>query len=352
MLISLRNFIRKHIRKFVVGGVFVGSLYALTKFGQWKLKEIQEKELNELLERSKRKLHFESTERTCNQTAIMLSSRLREAIVKCLDCEQILNDLRDGNGDKIASWGNLRILSFSRTATVIYSYTMFVITLRVQLNVLGGHMYKDSKTSQTSVNDDKIREEYLSICSYLMDEGIKNMAGFIREKVHEITVGYSLGHKLNLRDIQHIYWAITSTVTAAVKEDPVKNITTYMISPEFVQKHMNNRVLSNMIEQTMDLLESQEVQDLMLLNVRCGFSLLIDRISKYFVDKEISDKTINEFINYNSMTLPMAKVIPILNAQTPDLPVADDLPSDWLQKLLSSEELKALGANIYESLSY
>lgn len=185
-----------------------------------------------------------------------------------------------------------------------------------------------------------------------MNEGVKNMADFIREKVNEITVDYSLGHKLNLRDIQHIYWAITSTVTAAVKQDPVKNITSYMISPEFVQKHMNNRVLSNMIEQTMDLLESQEVQDLMLLNVRCGFSLLIDRISKYFVDKEISDNTINEFINYNSMTLPMAKVIPILNIQTPDLPVADDLPSDWLQKLLSSEELKALGANIYESLSY
>ncbi|OXU21933.1 hypothetical protein TSAR_010552 [Trichomalopsis sarcophagae] len=360
MFTRIRNFFYNHRRKFLFSGVFFGTLIILARYARSKLREWQEKEVNELLERSRRRQHFESTERTCDQTVLMLSKNLRTATTKCLDCEKIVNDLRNGSTDKISAWNRLKILAISRTATIIYSYTMLVITLRIQLNVLGGSMLKDSKIGDSSPQssekvDDRMKEKYLSLCEHLMEHGVEKLSLLLQEKVEEITASYSLGDKLHLRDVQHIYWAITSTVSAVEKRDPVKNISSYLIADDFVKNNQSDKPLAKLLDQTLDLLESQEVQDLMQTNLRSGFALLIDRISEYFNENAKSDgETSNgdNFVNLNAVTMPMAKIIPILNGQVPENPTPGDLPSDWLQRLLLSEELKALGANIYEAFCY
>ena len=360
MFTRVKNFFYNHRRKFLFGGVFFGTLIILARYARSKLREWQEKEVNELLERSRRRQHFESTERTCDQTALMLSGNLRTAVTKCLDCEKIVNDLRYGTAEKISSWNKLKIFAISRTATIVYSYTMLVITLRIQLNVLGGSMLKDSKISDNSPQntdkvDDRMKEKYLAMCGYLMTNGVQNLSLLLQRKVEEITASYSLGDKLHLRDVQHIYWAITSTVSSAEEHDPVKNLSTYIIGPDFVKSNQIDKPLAKLLDQTLDLLESQEVQDLMQTNLRSGFALLIDRISEYFNENSKSDgetSTDDTFVNLNAVTMPMAKIIPILNGQVPENPTSGDLPSDWLQRLLLSEELKALGANIYEAFSY
>lgn len=352
-----------HRRKFLFGGVFFGTLFILARYARGKLREWQEKEVNELLERSRRRQHFESTERTCDQTVLMLSASLRTAITKCLDCEEIVNNLREGTAaDKISAWNTLKVLAISRTATIVYSYTMLVITLRIQLNVLGGTILKDSKIPDTSAQkaekvDDRMKEKYLtSLCGYLKDEGLNKLSLLIQDKVGEITSSYLLVDKLHLRDVQHIYWAITSTVSAVEKQDPVKNFSSYIITPDFIKDNQSDKPFAKLLDQTLDLLESQEVQDLMQTNLRSGFALLIDRISEYFNEnaKSSGENSDNDdaFVNLNAVTMPMAKIIPILNGQVPENPTAGDLPSDWLQRLLLSEELKALGANIYEAFSY
>ncbi|XP_014203463.1 peroxisomal biogenesis factor 3 [Copidosoma floridanum] len=360
MFARVRNFFYNHRRKFLFGGVFVGTLYILARYARSKLREWQEKEVNELLERSRRRQHFESTERTCDQTVLMLSGNLRTAITKCLDCEKIVNDLRVGVPNKVSAWNTLNVLAISRTATIIYSYTMLVITLRIQLNVLGGCMFKDYKIPDTSPQSaekvtDSIKEKYLSLCGYLISDGVQNLALVIQEKVKEIISSYSLQDQLHLRDVQNIYWAITSTISITERHDPVKNFSSYIFAPDYVSSNQKEKPLAKLLEQTLDLLESQEVQDLMQTNLRSGFALLIDRISEYFnQNAKIDDPSISAdtFVNLNSVTMPMAKIIPILNGQVPENPTCGDLPSDWLQRLLLSEELKALGANIYEAFSY
>ncbi|KAJ8680416.1 hypothetical protein QAD02_016203 [Eretmocerus hayati] len=360
MFTRVRNFFYNHRRKFLFGGIFFGTLVILARVARNKLREWQEKELNELLERSRRRQHFESTERTCDQTVLMLSGNLREATTKCLNCEKIVNDLRDGTADKISAWNTLKVLAISRTATIVYSYTMLVITLRIQLNILGGSMFKDSKIPDNSAQslekvDEATKEKYLSLCGYLMENGVQKLSSLIQEKVGEITSTYSLSDKLHLRDVQHIYWAIASTVAAEESQDPVKNVSSYIISSDFLENNQSNKPLVELFNQTLDLLESQEVQGLMLNNLRSGFSLLIDRISEYFNENSKTDSEVqggDNFVNLNAVTMPMAKMIPILNGQVPENPTAGDLPSDWLQRLLLSEELKALGANIYEAFSY
>ncbi|XP_058801565.1 peroxisomal biogenesis factor 3 [Phymastichus coffea] len=361
MFRRVRNFFYNHRRKFLFGGVFFGTLILLARYARGKVRESQEKEVNELLERTRRRQHFENTERTCNEIMQTLSSNLRNAVTKCLDCEKIVNELREGTADKISAWNTLKVLAISRTATIIYSYTMFVITLRIHFNVLGGCMLKDSKISNNSSQslekvDERTREKYLSACGYLMDEGIKKLSALIQEKVKEITSIYSLQNKLHLHDVQHIYWAISSTLSAMENEDPVKNLSSYIVDPNLTKNNQSDKPLIKLIDQTLDLMESQEVQELMQNNLRAGLALLTDRISEYFNDNVKSDSAETQasdmFSNLNAATMPMAKIIPILNGQVPENPTSGDLPSDWLERLLLSEELKALGANIYEAFCY
>lgn len=358
MFSRVRNFFYNHRRKFLFGGVFFGTLFVLARYARIKLREWQQKEVNELIERSRRRQHFESTEITCNQTVEMFSFNLRSAVTKSLDCEKIVNELRDGTADKISSWNMLKVLAISRTATIVYSYTMLVVSLRIQLNVLGGSIFKDSKIPDNSPLslekvDERMREKYLSLGEYFMTNGVQKLSLLIKEKVEEITSTYSLSDKINLRDIQHIYWAISSTLSTVDKRDPVKNFSSYMIAEDFIKNNVSDRPLHKLLEQTLDLFESQEVQDLMQNNLRSGFALLVDRISEYFNEKGNEGPVKGDiFVNLNTVTMPMAKIIPILNGQVPENPTDQDLPSDWLQRLIRSEELKALGANIYEAFSF
>lgn len=373
----------RHKRKFVISGVVVGSFILITRYTQRKLREWQEKEVRELLERTRRCQHFESTERTCNQTILTLSSSVRNSVTNVLDTETVVNKLRNGCTDKVASWNLLKVLAITRSAVIIYSHAMLVATLRIQLNLVGGYMFKDSQNLNGVVKADGItQQKYLSLCGYFMDEGVEKLSALIKEKVEEITASISLRDKLTLRDLEQIYWSIMSLVSADLKVDPVKNLASYMI-PENCEKETDD-VLSKMIIETLDLLESEEVQSLVQTSIRSGFVLVIDHISEYFGDSVAKSNGIKKesfspapgtsngketlwadsvkksedachkdvFVNLNEITMPMAKIIPIINGQVPEVPTSGDVPSDWLQRLILNDKLKAMGANVYEAFSF
>jgi peroxin-3 len=357
MFKRIRNFIYNRRGKILIGGIFLSIFFTIARYARNKLITWQEKELKEFLERSRRKQHFEETESTCKQTVLMLSGSLRTEVNKCLDCKKIVNDLRQGTADEISVWNKLKVLAISRTAMIIYSYTMIVITLKIQFNVLAGSMYKNKFSNNSeSVDklDDKVNENYFSLSKYLIDNGLQKLSLLIQGKVENITSSYSLGYQLHLRDVQQIYWAIISSVTADETNDPVKNFSSYLIASDFLTNNNTDKTLTKLLDDTLDLLESHEVQDLMQVNVRSGFNLLIDRISEFFNEniKGNSEALKEEqFRNFNTETMPMAKLIPIFNGQVPENPTNGDLPSDWLQKLLLSKELEALGQNIYEAIA-
>lgn len=383
MFSRIRGFLNRHKRKFLISGVVVGSFILITRYTQRKLREWQEKEIRELLERTRRCQHFESTERTCDQTILTLATSVRNSVTKVLDSETVVNKLRNGCTDKVASWNALKVLAIARSAVIIYSEAMLVATLRIQLNLVGGYMFKDSQNVNGVVKADGLtQQKYLSLCGYFMDHGVEKLSALIKEKVEEITASISLRDKLTLRDLEQIYWSVMSLVSADSSVDPVKNLTKYMVPPNCEKE--TDGILSKMIIETLDLLESDEVQSLVQTSIRSGFVLVIDHISEYFGDScATSNGITNEifspapgtsngketlwadsvkksvdachkdaFVNLNKITMPMAKIIPIVNGQVPDVPTSGDVPSDWLQRLILNDKLKALGANIYEAFSF
>lgn len=370
MFSSIRGFVSRHRRKFIVGSILVGGVVFIRCTAR-KLREWQEKEIKDMLERSKRWQYFECTERTCSQVIMSLISTLKDSIIKVLDTEVIVNKLRSGCPDKIACWNELKILAITRSAVIVYSYAMLATLIRIQFNIMGGHVYKDIQNANGATTDNVTQTKYMSISRHFIYNGIKQLSSLIKDKVAEITASISLKDELTLRDIEEIYWALTSSISTDSSRDPIKNLAQCMLLSNCEEEH--TPILLKLLNETLDLLESEEVQNLTQSNVRKGFSLLMDRIATFFdglpttenskaVQNGISvpgtsnQNNINHysstFTNINRVSMPMAKIIPIINGQIPDKQTSNDFQNDLLQYLITNNELKTLGANIYEAFSF
>lgn len=372
MFSRLHGFVNRHRRKFIVGGIIVGGVI-FVRYTTRRLREWQEKEIKDMLDRSKRRQYFESTERSCSHMIISLTSTLRDSIIKILDTDAIINKLRSGCPDKIACWNELKVLAIARSAVVVYSYAMLATLIRIQFNVMGGHVYKDIQNSNDTTTENVIQTKYMSLSRHFIYDGIKKLSSLIKDKVAEITASISLKDELTLRDIEEIYWAITSSISADNAKNPIKNLAEYMLLSNCEKE--STPVLLKLFNETLDLLESEEVQNLTQSNIRSGFNLLVDHISAFFIGSPIIEngKTIQNgisvpgtsnqnstnmrydssvFTNINKVLMPMAKIIPIINGQIPDKPTSKDFQNELLQRLVINNELKTLGANIYEAFSF
>lgn len=79
------------------------------RYAQQKLREWQEREAKEFFERTRRQQHFESTERTCNQTILSLMTTLNEALAKAVNTEQVVEELRKKPENKVELWDKLKV---------------------------------------------------------------------------------------------------------------------------------------------------------------------------------------------------------------------------------------------------
>ncbi|XP_072761895.1 peroxisomal biogenesis factor 3 [Anoplolepis gracilipes] len=376
MFSSIWGFLKRHKRKFVVGSIVVSSVIFLTRYTHRRLREWQDNEIKMLMEKTKKRQYYESIEKTCNHMILSLTATLRNSVIKENDTETIINQLRDGTVDKIASWNKLKILAFTRSAVIIYSYTMLVTFLRIQVTLISGHMYKNAQNVDNGIIENEVQAKYMTLSSYFIYESIKNLSSFIKSKVADVTASLSLTEQLTLRDLEQIYWALTSSVSADNSKDPIKNFTHYILEKN--TESNDTSIYAKLIDQMLDVLESEEVQDLMQKNVRSGFVLLMDHISVHFnssktesehdatsqlkesniknsssahLQKATTSNGSSEFVNIHKTTIALAKIIPIINGQVPDNSTPKDIAADWLQHLLLNNDFKILGANIYEAFS-
>lgn len=379
MFSRIRGFLNRHRRKFIIGGVVVGGAILLSRYTQKKLREWQERETKEFLERTRRQHHFESTERTCNQTILSLTPTIREAIVKILDTEKLVIRLRSDPPDKLSLWEELKIRAFTRASVLVYAGAMLVVALRIQLNLIGGYMYQDStgevegRAGAAHISS-TLQHHYLSLCHYFVNEGIRELCTLMEVKVRLILEGTSLKQKFNLQDTEQLFWAIQAAVTGGL-HDPIKCLAQYVLPPDRpTTPHCDT--LQKMISETMDLLESDEIVSLTSSSVSRGFSMMVDQISDYY--RPAGDKTalninagpsglhnktqirnsdagysngFTTFTHPNSVAMPMAKLIPIVNGLIQNQTGHGSGPDPWIQQLILDDKLKLLGANVYEAFS-
>lgn len=356
MLAHIKKLFNQHKKKIIVVGVIVGSTIVGTKYAHHRLIDWQEKETKAFLEKTRKQQYFESSEKLCNQTILYLSSTLKENILELVDCESVVNKLRDGATDKFALWQELKMLVFTKVTLFIYCGTLLVVALRIQLNLIGGHIYcKTCVPGTGSAITNSLQEKYLSKCYYFLKEGMTQLFPLVQEKVHVALKDVSLNQRLTLQQVENIFWAIQ----CAINEDsrsPLRNMPSFLYGCQVLDEE--DTFIREMMMDTTDLLQSAEVVDIATSCITRGFSCLVDKIAEFFSPQEIvpvlsntlKEVNISKFTHPNSVEKPLAKIIPIINGF--GNPGTFDVTEAWISQFIYMDRLKMLGVNIYESYSF
>lgn len=391
MFSGIRNFVSRHRRKFIfTGAVVAGSLLAL-RYAQRKLLEYQEAKAREFFERTRRTQHFETTERTCNQAIMGLAPNLIEQILRTLDTEPILEKLRRNPDNKLDLWNEVKILAFSRLTALVYACSMLVVTLRIQFNVLGGYLYKDTVSGDEKISNN-LQQSYVALIQYFLKDGVEALCKLIESKVRQVLSGYDLNQKLTLAETEQIFWSIQMAVNSDA-QDPNSTLATYVF-PSDTLENSNSSLFSKMFTETIDMMESDETSSLNTNNNSRGFSIAMDSLADFYLnpingtkvngiiesevgkEKQVdsdsaqpgtsksslntnSQSTFNSaststsiLPNLNSASIPLPKLIPIVDGlakqQFNNSNKPPGLSTSLITLYLISDKVKTLGANVYE----
>jgi peroxin-3 len=279
---------------------------------------------------------------------------MTERIAKELDTSAILEKLRQNPDNKLELWDEVKIISITKIVTLVYAASMLVVTLRVQLNILGGYLYKETIVTDNKCITVDLQSMYLSLIQQLIGDGLMKLIDLVKRNVIEILKRYNLKQKLTLADTETMFWSIQMAVNND-PENPVKNLVKYVL-PEEVN---GCDVLNKMYIETLDVLESPEVVDLCMSNISQGFSSVIDRVAEFYIEPTpgpSSDKSMlnaGYVANINKVEIPLAKLIPIFNGLATKTASPEDANPDLVTSLvglyLLSDKIKTLGANVYET---
>ncbi|KAG9143874.1 hypothetical protein Leryth_011512 [Lithospermum erythrorhizon] len=230
------DFWRRHKRKvYVTLGVF-GSGYVLYKLHHWhrrRLSDLEtevahEREHDELI-RAQMQEHFQNIQKIADSTTLphvmeYLSSRVEDE----LDITPIMEKLMRGKDqpnsltavEKLELWNQMKILSFTRMALSLWSMTLLSLYIRVQVNILGRHLYIDTarvlgdsqlldynliliatyntcprSLEETDVIDTKDEQLFLASSDFLSNYGLHKLRSSIEAAASEIL------HVKQLKDV-------------------------------------------------------------------------------------------------------------------------------------------------------
>lgn len=363
MFARFKNFICRHRRKLLISGVVVGGAVLAVNYVHKKVLEWQENEAKEFLKRTKKEQHFRSTERTCNQTIFVLAKSLKETVLKVLDSEAILQKIREGDENRVALWDELKIVVFAQICSLIYSGLMLVLLLRIQLNIIGGYMVRSGKDSPETLSTSS-QERYLSLCQHFLDNSISDLCKVMRKHAELIMKGLNLKQRLTLQDIETIFWRLQASLNAD-PNNPLKNLPTYLIpDTDTTADRIEAELFKDVVSETVEILQHNEIISIAESSVKRGFSNTVDRIAEYYVppdstltqengrvssSKENAGTPCN--INVTNITLPVAKLVPILHGLS-RAPVQNGSPDPWIEQFVLMDQLNSLGANIYEAFTF
>lgn len=371
MFSAMKNFLNRHRRKFLIGGVVIAGGYATLRYAQRKLIEYQEAKAREFFERTRRTQHFETTERTCNQAIMGLAPNLIDQILKNLDADTIVAELRNNPNDKIVMWNRIKVLAFGRLCALVYACSMLVITLRVQFNVLGGYLYKDAVSNDEQITSE-LQQNYVALIQHFLRDGVDALCLVIDKKCEQIVGTYDLSRKLTLTECEQIFCSIQMAVNSDAN-DPNSHLAHY-VYPKDLPASTSNALFEKMFAETIDMLESHDVSTLNANNVSRGFSIVMDNIAEYYYKPngitqnhtvnsitEITDgdsstssaaASVESLPNINSVSIPIPKLIPVINGlakqQFSNTSQPAGLSTSLVTLYLISEKVKILGANTYE----
>ncbi|XP_075718763.1 peroxisomal biogenesis factor 3 isoform X3 [Rhinoderma darwinii] len=365
-MLSVWNFLKHHKRKIIFFGAFTGGVYIFGKYAQKKIREIQEREAAEYIAQARRLYHFESNQRTCNMTVLSMLPPLREALMQQLNSESLTSLLKNRPSNKIEIWEDLKIISFTRSIVAVYSTCMLVVLLRVQLNIIGGYIYLDNSSVRKNNNglqaSPEVQQQYLSSIQHLLGDGLTELTTLVKQAVQRVLGSLSLKQSLSLIELEQHIKEIRRLVEDCSKTSDLEGSSNKSLLCRFMMPDEENPLTSqaygltekdvttiSLLNETRDLLESQDTSTVLNSCLNRGFGRLLDSIAEFFRPSAQKFNQNSLLNSLSSISFPLAKIIPIVNGQIHS--ICSEMPSHFVQDLLLMEQVKDFAANVYEAFS-
>ncbi|KAG6589624.1 Cyclin-dependent kinase D-1, partial [Cucurbita argyrosperma subsp. sororia] len=209
-MFPIRDFWKRYKRKILITAGVLGSGYFLYRqydYYSRRLHDIQkeldnEREADELI-KAQIQAHFENIQRIADTTTLPHAlQHLHNRIEEDLDLSHLTERLMMGKGEpntltlaeKLDLWENLKILSFTKMVISLWAITVLSLYIRVQVNILGRHMYIDTArgigSSQLLEEADLINREdqqkFLAISDFLCNYGLNALIPKLQVAVGEV----------------------------------------------------------------------------------------------------------------------------------------------------------------------
>ncbi|XP_021909522.1 peroxisome biogenesis protein 3-2 [Carica papaya] len=214
----LREFWRRHRRKIFVTTGVLGSgyfLYKLYDAHRRSLADLErqlanERENDEII-KAQMQAHFQNIQRIADTTTLphamnFLNSRIAEE----LDVGPLTQRLNREKAtlmpsEKLELWERLKTLSFTRMVMSVWAVTMLSLYIRVQVNILGRHLYIDTARGLGSSDlfddadliDTDNEKKFLSGADFLANYGMPALISDLQAAVTEVLKGKQLKDYFN-----------------------------------------------------------------------------------------------------------------------------------------------------------
>ncbi|XP_054168800.1 peroxisomal biogenesis factor 3-like [Oppia nitens] len=399
------DFFKRHRNKALLGTATAAGVYALNRYLHSVADEWQQSSSRDFVSEVKKKeIHFENTIDTCNQTSMSLSVKIVDILDQTLDAEPILEQIKlaaagaatsdhhnssnsNGSNNKIELWNRLKIQIFTRVIAEVYCVTLFVTYLRVQLSVLAGYIYMDSSSGQLNTGSgsanatnlmqqmqttsSNVQNKYLSLLHTFYSTGIQQIIEPIMAAVEDSLKDISLKDQIVMNDLKIVFDKVKSSM-AFTLNGCQSNASRFLINPNklFISSETNGlnngltgdkdgQLLQRMINETQDILESDDFKRVVDSGIDLGFAVLMDVILGCFVrfSDEKTGQTVsssslsssdNGFANPHSIRMPLVKLLPKVWLSLRDRRRPEE-KLVLVRHLICLDVLNCFAANIYEA---
>ena len=346
------HFIKKHPKKitalFFIGGIGLGS-YLCFSYVKQKLKgmSLEMEDIN--LEYARKKHHFHSNLQTADNRIFSLSTALREKLLEMVEVDFLIKELKEVNGsDRLVIWENLKINSLSRLITAAYLLSGLILLVRVELNIIGGIMFRESMCgNEAPVSNgrdrsqrDILQKRYIEYCNYLIDVGSGKLMTAVEPVVRNVLSRVSLKQVISFAKFDEMLYEIQCTL-----ENRDGNLEVMPLQELFLPPNNpdDDRDLCFLMDCTRDILE----QDFLSLLNNC-VKLCFLYISQWTAAQ--CPVTQSDSINPDEeLTVQFARLVISISKCFPVLFAGDQ--ESLLHQLLTKREVMLFAQNIYEAFS-
>ncbi|KAF9625597.1 hypothetical protein IFM89_024370 [Coptis chinensis] len=364
------NFWRRNKRKVFVTVGLLGSGYVLYKLyngHRQRLLDLErelerERETDELI-KAQLQAHFESIQRIVDSTSLPYAMYyLLNRVSDELDHSQLTDRLKLEKDtltslEKIEIWENLKILNFTRLAVSLWAMTVLNLYIRVQVNILGRHLYIDTargmgasylleEVDQFDRHGQVSQQVFLATADYLPKYGMVKLIHNMQMAATEVLKGKQLRDLFNTTLLQETVLQILKTfmnvgdlhhwMTYLLPEDAnsyEQSMIAYSKSSDDTSVHPGVNKLDQLIGEARAVLLSAEFGNVMEVSLRS------------VVDALMNDVGLQSGGNPSS-GVPLAKLLPRI-AQMGPLLLEDPSNNRFIRIIQSLPEVELFYTLLY-----